>query len=732
MANLKVGSWAILIGMVLVACAVGARANDASMPGTAASAEYWETRDGEMAFVPDRAVLESLGLSVVTLTQTATIDELPDLESVFAVTQDSSASFVVVGGTFRSFLGGGFQTTGELFFGSATGVGVSIGDLFVVRADPAEGASWLVFDVRDSGDEVFRVVSHGMVNFDRDGGAIRWHGLELAMTESFADRLGVNIPEGTVIARLFIETAIEPTAGGADLDLSAEPLPAPGFDGQVPLGPDVFVGDLAGDITRWGREGTITAYSISTTSCNAGDEPLLWISESNQHPVIGQNLYRLKDGRFEQIGMSWLKHGFFALSETYCYPDCIPTDGSALGVHCSDPYSSSLNGSTSRLGPRSDVNASTGVYPWPFTSPPIPPTIGRRLQVHNADIDPALNAGALYYAEAMYVTADDAAANNKGNNVSHRRVFFSGTNPTFNMSSNPSYPTAQMQSAIDAWKANDPQVVIRRAGPGGPTVDGTFNIGFRVTDNGNGTWTYEYAIHNQDSHRSAGSFHVPVGTGVTLTNIGFHDVDYHSGEPYSLDDWTPTVDASGITWATIPFAVDPNANALRWGTLYNFRFVADAAPVTVNAHLGLFRPKVDPNDPDELTFGVLAPGVDCNGNGIEDSQEDVTLRLTATSSTTVPIGEKLFYDIEAINNSGTPQTGDFWLWVITPSGDPYEGNPIKLKTGKTLQPGAMVERTGVKLRVQEGTPVGDYQLYISFGTYPTEAYCARLDYTVVP
>ena len=43
--------------------------------------------------------------------------------------------------------------------------------------------------------------------------------------------------------------------------------------------------------------------------------------------------------------------------------------GSALGVGCSDPYGSGLNGSQNGLGPRYEVNPHTGVFPYPYTSP---------------------------------------------------------------------------------------------------------------------------------------------------------------------------------------------------------------------------------------------------------------------------------------------------------------------------------------------------------------------------
>jgi hypothetical protein len=52
------------------------------------------------------------------------------------------------------------------------------------------------------------------------------------------------------------------------------------------------------------------------------------------------------------------------------------------------------------------------------------------------------------------------------------------------------------------------------------------------------------------------------------------------------------VDADSITWQTATYAQDPGAHALQFGTLYNFRFDADAAPVALAGTLGLFKPGV--------------------------------------------------------------------------------------------------------------------------------------------
>ena len=47
--------------------------------------------------------------------------------------------------------------------------------------------------------------------------------------------------------------------------------------------------------------------------------------------------------------------------------------------------------------------------------------------------------------------------------------------------------------------------------------------------------------------------------------------------------------AISITWNSETFAQNQNANAIRWGTLYNFRFDADQPPEEANAIVGYFK-----------------------------------------------------------------------------------------------------------------------------------------------
>ncbi len=425
---------------------------------------------------------------------------------------------------------------------------------------------------------------------------------------------------------------------GGDRGYDRVPVESAAAGGCTPAtGPDVIVGDLSG-IAKWGVVGDIAAYSIGTTSCNVGSMNLQWFAATTNHPVIGQNFYRYRDGRFEQIGMSWLKHGFSAGTGSLCCTCQNPSNSQLLGIGCSDPYGAPLNGDQEGilgacggvcggLGPRYEVNATTGQFTFPYDTQGIAgDAIYKRLQVHLDDLDPALNIGAKYYGEGHYVTPDDAASANHHNNASYEQFLVTvlqGDSWILVLTGE----TVRELPAIYAWQGEDPDVVIEVVEDDGDPLDdldGRFHLGYRVTANGDSTWHYEYALHNMNSHRSAKAFIVPVPAGVTLTNIGFHDVDYHSGDGVGGvtndgTDWALDTTLGQVRWLTDGVGANPNANALRWGTLYNFRFDADRPPVAVNATIALFRD----GTPGDVTVPTLGPSGaapcpwDCgNGDGI--------------------------------------------------------------------------------------------------------------------
>ncbi|MCB9852957.1 MAG: hypothetical protein H6819_07665 [Phycisphaerales bacterium] len=354
--------------------------------------------------------------------------------------------------------------------------------------------------------------------------------------------------------------------------------------------PDVVYTNCT-NVATYGPVGNMYAYALSSTTCNIGSMTLLWGTSHNGTPALAMNAYRIFDGRLEQIGQGWVKHSCCAAAGSGCGLTCQGGGGSQLGAGCSDVYGAGYNGGQSRLGPRFEINAFTG------NITPAPSDIGdavyKRLQIEVGDMSTANYPGAQYLIEGVYVGSDDAAAGNGWNNASYRMASISQS--TFDMTM-----LDQMHvsvPAIYAWRDHgnglntpDNRVEVQQVDVPG---EGIFHLASKVTDNGDGTWRFDYAVYNLNSDRSGGSFSVPLGA-ATPTNIGFKDVDYHSGEPYDNTDWAVSIDGTTITWAsTSTYDQDPMSNALRWGTMYNFWFTSDVGP---NDELG------------EVTLGLFKPG----------------------------------------------------------------------------------------------------------------------------
>ena len=100
------------------------------------------------------------------------------------------------------------------------------------------------------------------------------------------------------------------------------------------------------------------------------------------------------------------------------------------------------------------------------------------------------------------------------NNVSYRRFTPSGTT-FFSFASVGA--TVRTQPAINAWTG-----ATRNTFEPDPGNDGIGIVGCKVTNPSAGVWHYEYAVYNQNLDRAIQSFSVPLGCGVTLSNVGFH------------------------------------------------------------------------------------------------------------------------------------------------------------------------------------------------------------------
>ena len=318
--------------------------------------------------------------------------------------------------------------------------------------------------------------------------------------------------------------------------------------------------------------------------------------------------------RFEQIGQSWVKHAFGADQADTCFV-CNPGDFTHLGVGCSDTYANFQNADQNDLGSRALINPFTGVFQSTANNHTGHTHTGtsHRILVEGSDLNTTLNPGATYYAEVQYISSDEYAwcqahpgQCNMYNNASYRQYNVSGTT-SFTFSEVGA--TVRMTAAVHAWTG----ATINPIEPE-PGVDGRAFIAYKVTGPVAGVYHYEYAIYNENLDRAIQSFSVPLGCGITLSNLGFHAPLNHPGFPndgtlgdagFSNAAWTSNQTAGALTWSTETFAQNQNANAIRWGTLYNFRFDSDRPPLSTQATIGFFKAGAP------VTVGILGPNA-CN------------------------------------------------------------------------------------------------------------------------
>ena len=491
----------------------------------------------------------------------------------------------------------------------------SIKRLTFVKLPSGQGFDLAVRD-SNTGFTFFNIEGH-QYDYDAAAQSLTITGGRLLLSKQFANTLGVPSEAGSWAGTISIGAAMRPIqidqiVMGETKSMVMPPMQhalSPGTPNLVP-GPDVIVGELD-SVAQAGNDATSVGLGIGTTSCNNGDQPINWHPLPNtDHPVIPQNLYRMSGGvtndeRFEQIGQSWMKHAFFALEEFVCgtcntNPPCVTGDQLCAG--CADTYDASLNYDQNGIGSRAWVNPFTGAFPSTANNHSGHNHTGtsHRVTVAMSDLIPAQNQGATYFAEAQYISPTEyawcqahPAECNMYNNASYRQFSVSGGPSTFTFS--PVGSTFRMQPAIMAWAGTGATVNQIEPDPGN---DGIWFMGFKVTNPSVGVWHYEYTLYNENLDRSIQSFSVPVGTGVNISNIGFHAPPQEPGwsndgtfnnQGYSSTPWTVTQASDSITWNSETFAQNQNANAIRFGTSYNFRFDADQPPQSASATIGFFK-----------------------------------------------------------------------------------------------------------------------------------------------
>ncbi len=542
----------------------------------------------------------------------------------FTVSPDSFFTLLVTNNQLRGPEPSAMNLTPQNSKALPTALADSFSHLAIQKMGPSDDFDLAIRDSRN-GSTLFNIEGHDY-KYDAGQHLLSITGGRLVVSHELAQQLGRASVAGAVAGNISIRATVYPievdrVVNGVVQSARMPALRQPAV-GNVP-GPDVIVGDISGvEEPSNGTVGSFVGLGVGTTSCNAGTENLDWFQlPNNDHPVIPQNLYRMSGGadnteRFEQIGESWLKHAFTALTQNVCGYGCNGVGGTHLGSGCSDPYVASLNYSQGGLGSRAWVNPFTGAFP----GSPSPANhsghshngLSHRVIVAISDLDPAQNPGATYFAEGQYVTPHEFAwcqahpgQCNMYNNVSYRQFTPVGT--TF-FTFNPVAATVRQRPGINAWTGANFNTF--EPDPGN---DGIGMLAYKVSNPSAGTWHYEYALYNENLDRAIQSFSVPTVC-AAVSNLGFHAPPQHPGwtndgtqnnAGFSSTPWTPAQTSSDVTWSCETFAQNQNANAIRWGTLYNFRFDSDQPPHEANATIGFFK------NGDPITVPIMAP-LACN------------------------------------------------------------------------------------------------------------------------
>jgi hypothetical protein len=315
---------------------------------------------------------------------------------------------------------------------------------------------------------------------------------------------------------------------------------------------------------------------------------------NDQHPYLIWNMYREIDNRFEQIGVSGVKHAFWS-TNTVC--PCDP--GHILFPGCQDKYSVGNNNSSNHLGPRENISVFDGV--WNSTGSFFDQNgdgvqdnsssaVGEnRMVVAEADFaDNTLP----YYISSWYIIRDDVNIfNNMGYN--QYNITANGNGWNFNQVPNSNFtngPASDLYVAPNTFDLNAGTASQRIVQIG----EGHLTVAVKVIDNMDGTYTYNYMVENHDYDPQVQTISLPLSISASFSGFVFADTDENAG-----NEWSVTRENNTLKLQS------PVGNEIDWGILYSFSFTTNTPPEAGDVKLtGL------ENAGKEFTSSVITPFLD--------------------------------------------------------------------------------------------------------------------------
>jgi hypothetical protein len=574
----------------------------------------WPVVDAVTTLGLNPATLSGLGLEIAGLDASAThvsphpLSVVPLEAPAFKSGGAVGLRAVVAWDGFRGFEGGSLHHLGGFRIRGAAGTF----DLTGLELRPGKTASDL--ELVDADGVALLTTADAQWELDARRGLLRYLNADVRILPALARRLGDARYAGMAIGVLDLDATLQVGLAPPEPPIEPNAPPACGdWTGTV----DVSLSDMssisqAGVSVVNGRSVVVVLPSASLKNVGSANVP--WYSKFtnlstppyfDQHPFLVWQMTRSSAGVLEPLGRSDLKHAFLTINSGCDAGAC--TDSHILGLGCSDVYGTSTNNSVGSLAPRAEVTASTGIWSHCGGIPSHFDTNGDCVQDFSGSGENAFThglkaaetdlqvAGALYYVEAFYIIRNDS---NIFNSMGYRQVTPAkpGSTWTFNTVG----PYAQ-GPPINAWvnpttpgpDANNQLV---------DTGEGHVQLAVKVTDvtGSPGRKRFAYALQNHDFDRRIRSFHVPFNATIGI----IENVAYADGDGFAANDWTSTLDASGITW-TAPSGTTPPAE-IDYATLVSFRFDSDHAAAPAEASMAV-ADAGPPGSFSEIRMPSLAP-----------------------------------------------------------------------------------------------------------------------------
>lgn len=615
------------------------------LPGLATSASALEAGDaewvieaGQIELEFDPGILKALSLDIEDITT----DKKSASTLVWTFLQNPNVAIIMRDKSFRSLgpghisLGGSIRLIAGKRKLSASG--------FAVR----RGKTALSLELVGPDGEAWFSSSSYQYHFDPGLSHLFMHSMGFEAGPGFSAFTGRAI-DGMVLGRARLALRLQALQGGQAKGTGTVQCINPRWhDGSTYL-TDVRLTDIPVVMHLSGEDGQGNIRLAPTAYLdNVGTADVPWFQKfasryvgsypppynEDSHPMLVWNLYRLVDGRMEQIGKSGLKHAFNTVNHTcscaggayYSLP-VSPFDPENLqgayssilwatdhddnlnGLPCEDNYQYSTNDEARWLGPRAEVTphsvdwepcgssfspdavadgtpcAETATNPYPGAFP------NYRMWVAPADLTVA---GASYYLDAWYLVKNDIDIFNSMGWVSINPVdnalFWS-----FDISPSPGF---QNGSILDNWV--DPGAPA--AGESNHTLNtgqGHLQLASRVEDLGNGSYRYDYALMSHDFSPGLRCIRIPAAGTDRVSNIEISDGDRDPGNDWQIDQ--------KATYLVLRL---PGNTPHDFGQLHSLRFTSTIAPVDGEIAIASARQVLYTNLPAKLPgdSSALPPG----------------------------------------------------------------------------------------------------------------------------